>query len=47
MKGEPRVYGSRWDKARRSFLAMHPLCVMPAAGQNGAQQLLTISPRTS
>lgn len=28
MKGEPRVYGSRWDKARRSFLVMHPLCVM-------------------
>lgn len=28
MKREPRVYGSRWDKARRSFLAMHPLCVM-------------------
>lgn len=27
-KKEPRVYGSRWDKARLSFLRMHPLCVM-------------------
>ena len=25
---EPRIYGSRWDKARRAFLAHHPLCVM-------------------
>ncbi len=25
---EPRVYGSRWDKARRSFLFEHPLCAM-------------------
>lgn len=24
----PRVYGSRWDKARLSFLTAHPLCVM-------------------
>ncbi|MGR0243453.1 HNH endonuclease, partial [Klebsiella pneumoniae] len=23
-----RIYGSRWDKARRAFLAHHPLCVM-------------------
>ncbi|MDZ7322047.1 HNH endonuclease [Kosakonia sacchari] len=30
MKSEPRVYGSRWDKARRSFLRTHPLCVMCA-----------------
>ncbi|CAK8737112.1 hypothetical protein SODG_000835 [Sodalis praecaptivus] len=25
---EPRIYGSRWDKARRAFLVRHPLCVM-------------------
>lgn len=25
---EPRIYGSRWDKARRSFLRSHPLCRM-------------------
>lgn len=25
---EPRVYGSRWDKARRLFLQANPLCVM-------------------
>lgn len=25
---EPRIYGSRWDKARLSFLRSHPLCVM-------------------
>lgn len=25
---EPRVYGSKWDKARREFLRLHPLCVM-------------------
>lgn len=27
-KKEPRIYGSRWDKARRSFLQEHPLCSM-------------------
>lgn len=25
---EPRIYNSRWDKARLSFLKSHPLCVM-------------------
>lgn len=25
---EPRIYNSRWDKARLSFLRSHPLCVM-------------------
>jgi 5-methylcytosine-specific restriction enzyme A len=25
---EPRIYNSRWDKARQSFLKSHPLCVM-------------------
>ena len=28
MNKEPRVYGSRWDKARLRFLQQHPLCVM-------------------
>ncbi|MFV9068721.1 HNH endonuclease signature motif containing protein [Serratia fonticola] len=27
---EPRIYGSKWDKARRGFLQLHPLCVMCA-----------------
>lgn len=25
---EPRIYGSRWDKARLRFLQQHSLCVM-------------------
>ncbi|EMA1799432.1 HNH endonuclease [Cronobacter turicensis] len=25
---EPRIYGSRWDKARLTFLRANPLCVM-------------------
>lgn len=25
---EPRIYYSRWDKARRTILKSHPLCVM-------------------
>ncbi len=25
---EPRIYNSRWDKARLSFLKSNPLCVM-------------------
>ncbi len=25
---EPRIYGSKWDKARLSFLRENPLCVM-------------------
>lgn len=28
MKKEPRIYGSKWDKARLVFLKAHPLCVM-------------------
>ncbi|TKI02774.1 HNH endonuclease [Martelella alba] len=28
MNKEPRVYGSRWEKARISYLRSHPLCVM-------------------
>ncbi|ECJ2707144.1 HNH endonuclease, partial [Salmonella enterica subsp. diarizonae] len=28
MKKEPRIYGSKWDKARLVFLRDHPLCVM-------------------
>lgn len=28
MNKEPRVYSSRWDKARLRFLQQHPLCVM-------------------
>ncbi|ECT1023834.1 HNH endonuclease, partial [Salmonella enterica] len=28
MKKEPRIYGSKWDKARLVFLREHPLCVM-------------------
>lgn len=28
MNNEPRIYGSRWDKARLRFLQQHPLCVM-------------------
>lgn len=28
MATEPRVYDSRWDKARSTFLLSHPLCVM-------------------
>ncbi|AFJ47154.1 HNH endonuclease [Shimwellia blattae] len=28
MTGNPRIYGSKWDKARRLFLRAHPLCVM-------------------
>lgn len=27
---EPRIYGSKWDKARRGFLQQNPLCVMCA-----------------
>lgn len=27
---EPRIYGSKWDKARRGFLQCNPLCVMCA-----------------
>lgn len=25
---EPRIYGSKWDRARLTFLQAHPLCVM-------------------
>ncbi|EJZ7017196.1 HNH endonuclease [Salmonella enterica] len=28
MKKEPRIYGSKWDRARLVFLREHPLCVM-------------------
>jgi len=28
MNREPRIYGSRWDKARLRFLQQHPLCAM-------------------
>ena len=28
MSKEPRIYGSRWDKARLTFLQQYPLCVM-------------------
>ncbi|MBW1213644.1 HNH endonuclease [Pantoea allii] len=28
MSKEPRIYGSRWDKARLRFLQQYPLCVM-------------------
>lgn len=30
MSKEPRIYGSRWDKARLSFLRSNPLCRMCA-----------------
>ncbi|MFW8532613.1 HNH endonuclease, partial [Klebsiella pneumoniae] len=25
---EPRIYGSKWDRERLTFLRAHPLCVM-------------------
>ncbi|VFS89174.1 HNH endonuclease [Kluyvera cryocrescens] len=25
---DPRIYGSKWDRGRQSFLRAHPLCVM-------------------
>ncbi|WP_038202268.1 HNH endonuclease [Xenorhabdus bovienii] len=25
---QPRIYGSKWNKARLAFLQQHPLCVM-------------------
>ena len=28
LMSEPRIYNSRWDKARLSFLKSHPLCAM-------------------
>ena len=28
MNNEPRIYGSKWDRARLVFLKAHPLCVM-------------------
>ena len=30
MAAEPRIYDSRWEKARTGFLLKHPLCVMCA-----------------
>lgn len=31
--GPPRLYGRRWHKASRAFLAQHPLCQCPACDE--------------
>jgi len=37
---EPRIYSSRWDKARREFLRSNPLCVM--CHQQGRVEAATV-----